>query len=342
MRTIHLIDTPGFNDTTRADVETLSTLASYLGALYTNRIPIDGIVLLHPINDNRMAGSSMRMIEMLKKICGWSSYRNMAVATTMWPPSPPPQDPYSAHRGGSFSQGHLDTAASIRNERELLTNPRFLGNFLAQGATAFRHNEWGWRDAEQESKSARWIIAHLIAQTDARGYTPKALQLQLETVDENKTLGDTEAGADVADDLCKILQEHQRHLNDIQKEIKGQLAQASSRYMGELQELRVEIGENVANAEEGNRALRNTIEDLQHELGCSWEGRLTFQEERYRQEIASKEQELRELEESVRLSRMAAAQSRLSLSSCGEQDYLIQHEIEAKQQDLASTREGHR
>ncbi|KAF4961106.1 hypothetical protein FSARC_10270, partial [Fusarium sarcochroum] len=56
---IYLVDTPGFNDTTRSDIDTLEILAAYLGASYAN-------------------GS----------ICGLTSYHNLAIVTTMWPETP--------------------------------------------------------------------------------------------------------------------------------------------------------------------------------------------------------------------------------------------------------------
>ncbi|KAL5335573.1 P-loop containing nucleoside triphosphate hydrolase protein [Aspergillus crustosus] len=84
-RTIHLIDCPGFDDTNRSDIETLRSLGGYLAASYANGVLIDGIILLHPITDNRIGGSSMRNIEMIKKMCGLDTCENLAVATTMWP-----------------------------------------------------------------------------------------------------------------------------------------------------------------------------------------------------------------------------------------------------------------
>ncbi|CEL10993.1 hypothetical protein ASPCAL14100 [Aspergillus calidoustus] len=51
-RRIHVIDTPGFNNTNRSDIETLAVLASYLGASYANGIQINVIIFLHPITNN--------------------------------------------------------------------------------------------------------------------------------------------------------------------------------------------------------------------------------------------------------------------------------------------------
>lgn len=82
-RRIHLIDTPGFNDTNRSDIEILGVLASWLGASYGNGVRIHGLIILHPISDNRVSGSSMRSIAMIKAICGFESYANVVIATRM-------------------------------------------------------------------------------------------------------------------------------------------------------------------------------------------------------------------------------------------------------------------
>ena len=79
---VYLIDTPGFNDTSRSDSETLRVLATYLGASYAQNVFIHGIVYLHPIANNRMGGSSKRNIDMFKALCGYSTYSNVAIATT--------------------------------------------------------------------------------------------------------------------------------------------------------------------------------------------------------------------------------------------------------------------
>ncbi|KAL4911155.1 hypothetical protein BDW74DRAFT_172619 [Aspergillus multicolor] len=341
-RTIHLIDTPGFNDTTRSDIDTLAILGSYLGASYANGNQIDGIVFLHPITDNRMAGSSMHTLEMLKRICGWTSYENMAVATTMWPP-PPAKPPYSTHARAPCTPDGVDGVGLAHREHELLTDQTFLGSFLAQGASAFRHNECGRRDGTEETRSARRIVAHLIAQSDAHNYTPKPLQLQLELNVDLKTLGDTQAGGAAAGDLNKVRQEADRHLREIEAELRGHLAQTDSRHMAELRELKDEIRQQVAKAEREKRALRKSIADLQREVESSWVERFYHLDEEFRREIEAKEEELAELEEWVRMRRRDAdarsSMSKLSLSY-SEQDAI--NRIQDKQEELASTKDKHR
>ncbi|KAF2624833.1 hypothetical protein BU25DRAFT_423933 [Macroventuria anomochaeta] len=83
-RTVHLIDTPGFNDSLRSDGETFQELAYWLAAAHENKLKLSGIVYLHRITDTRMHGSAHRALETFKAICGAQGFRGVVVATTMW------------------------------------------------------------------------------------------------------------------------------------------------------------------------------------------------------------------------------------------------------------------
>ncbi|KAL3486917.1 hypothetical protein BJX62DRAFT_241498 [Aspergillus germanicus] len=198
---IHLIDTPGFNDTNRPDIETLGVLASYLGASYANGIQIHGIIFLHPITDNRMSGSSMHTMEMLKMVCGWTSYVNMVVATTMWP------DKSAATSNGPL---RVDSQTAVETrEAELITDERFLGDVVEKGAAVFRHKETGAKDISSQTLSARRIVEHLIAEADSPTYKHKPLRIQREIIDERKTLAELVAGTAIAEDLDRARREHE-------------------------------------------------------------------------------------------------------------------------------------
>jgi hypothetical protein len=90
-------------------------------------------------------------MEMLNMICGWTSYENMVVATTMWP-----------DRSAAISNGALrvdsQTALETR-EVELITDERFLGDVVDKGAAVFRHNETGAQDISSQTLSARRIVS---------------------------------------------------------------------------------------------------------------------------------------------------------------------------------------
>lgn len=54
---VHLIDTPGFDDTNKKDVEVLRDIAGWLGVTYKKKILLSGLIYLHPIDSEvRLCG----------------------------------------------------------------------------------------------------------------------------------------------------------------------------------------------------------------------------------------------------------------------------------------------
>ncbi|KAK0742638.1 P-loop containing nucleoside triphosphate hydrolase protein [Schizothecium vesticola] len=79
-RRVVLIDTPGFNDTTRTDTSILSEIAGWLA----EDVKLAGIVYLHRIQDNRVSGSAAKNIDLFRELCGTESLGSVVLATTMW------------------------------------------------------------------------------------------------------------------------------------------------------------------------------------------------------------------------------------------------------------------
>ncbi|KAH0434586.1 hypothetical protein CcaCcLH18_05197 [Colletotrichum camelliae] len=79
-RNVHLIDTPGFDDTELEDSDILMRIAGYLGP----SVRLSGIFYLHPINSRRMGGVATRNLELFRKLVGQDNMRNIKLITTMW------------------------------------------------------------------------------------------------------------------------------------------------------------------------------------------------------------------------------------------------------------------
>jgi hypothetical protein len=108
---IHLIDTPGFDDTNHSDIDTLKTCATYLSASYANGVRLGGIVYLHRISDNRLGRNSLRSLQMFRKLSGPRSWSNTVIGMTVWSTS-------------EYSQG-------VAREKELSNDPNYFGKMLA-------------------------------------------------------------------------------------------------------------------------------------------------------------------------------------------------------------------
>jgi len=80
-----LIDTPGFDDSMRSDVEILADIAKWLDEKgYTKTRPVDGLILLHPATHTVVSGNERKRTRLLEKILGAGAYNRIVIATTMW------------------------------------------------------------------------------------------------------------------------------------------------------------------------------------------------------------------------------------------------------------------
>ncbi|KAF2499258.1 hypothetical protein BU16DRAFT_454522 [Lophium mytilinum] len=193
---------------------------------------------------------------------------------------------------------YAEVATLENRERELLADDRLFGALVAEGANVYRHNEKGHRDHFEETASARRIITHLIRQSDMRA--PEVLRLQREIIDQGKSLGETAAGIAVAGDLYRARRAHERQLREIETELKGQMAKADAAHATELRELKADVEKQLRKAKEEKRALQKTMQDMHEEEERAWMKNIEALDRRFRDQLAEKEEELQEMEESLR------------------------------------------
>ena len=85
---VHLIDTPGFDDTNRSDSDVLKDLAYWLGiSNEKKKNQLTGLIYLHPITHVRMASTPFKNLRTFRKMVGSGSMASVALVSTMWGPS---------------------------------------------------------------------------------------------------------------------------------------------------------------------------------------------------------------------------------------------------------------
>ena len=97
------VDTPGFDDTYKSDIEILSMIADWLvnTCVFSLRVwsPVQynsgtrfrykqssnlaTIIYMHRISDNRMSGSVLKNLKLFASLCGMEAMPNVIIATTM-------------------------------------------------------------------------------------------------------------------------------------------------------------------------------------------------------------------------------------------------------------------
>ncbi|KAK0725547.1 hypothetical protein B0H67DRAFT_471889, partial [Lasiosphaeris hirsuta] len=167
---IVLIDTPGFDDDSRSDVEILEELAVWIAQNgHLKHKQLDGLILLHPITVLRAGGAERKRTRLLKNILGPQAYKHIVIGTTM--------------------HEHLNSEADIA-ERVDGRRQELWGDMVAKGTKLVPHSN--------TKKSAENIIKMIIQISKESGKLRSLLQDELAG---NPRLIETTAGKDVKTQL---------------------------------------------------------------------------------------------------------------------------------------------
>jgi len=153
-RRVTLIDTPGFDDTTKNDGQILEMISYYFSQEYEAGNTLNAVLYLHRISDVRMSGISTRTFRMFRQLCGDGTMSNAAIVTTFWE--------------------SVDKIVGEAREKELADQDTFFKLAFDGGARSFRHNN--------TLESAHAIVRELM------GNPPKPLLIQEQIIDQHMKL----------------------------------------------------------------------------------------------------------------------------------------------------------
>ncbi|KAF2463833.1 uncharacterized protein BDR25DRAFT_297417 [Lindgomyces ingoldianus] len=177
--TVAAVDTPGFDDDEDSDAVVLSKITRFLTTQYLLSISLKGIILLHDISSTRFSGSEKRYLNTFRQICGEHAFANVALVTTMW--------------------ASVDKSIGLRREEELQIGP--WADLISKGSYTFQYN--GTPDMAQT------IAVQMMAKDDV------VLQIQEELKIGHCKLESTSAGAKLAAQLEKQLEERRKIIQDL-------------------------------------------------------------------------------------------------------------------------------
>ncbi|KAI8180249.1 hypothetical protein K4K52_003952 [Colletotrichum sp. SAR 10_76] len=248
VRTVYLIDTPGFDDTTRSDAEVLGEIATWLGASYKQHILLHGIIYLHRITDRRMQGAARKNIRMFRQLCGNDdALSKVHLVTTMW--------------------DQVDESVGLRREKELVATTEFWGAMVSKGSLYYRHYH--------TSESAKRVVNRLAAHDQ-----PITTDMQRQLVDEGRRLSDTAAGQELENELIRqrerltgehagmeeemraAANENDAELMDMLKEELANSAGAIQKVEKEISDLRVTMETMI---EQRDAAYRDQLEQIRQQ-----------------------------------------------------------------------------
>ena len=185
---VMLVDTPGFNDTYRTDIEVLTELAEWLKDKWEDDLLLSGIIYLHPITDEKMYGSNVQSIRMFRKMCGNRNLNNVMLATTKW-------------------ENESNREVALAREEQLKATEGFWGTMIAYGSKVGR--------CENTPAGAERLVTEVLDIGKDR-FMPK---MQKQLGPENKHLLDTDAGAELSKALKEMGERHKKDTEDLKAEM---------------------------------------------------------------------------------------------------------------------------
>lgn len=228
-RTVYLIDTPGFDDTSKKDTEILSEIATWLGDSYRSKIQLHGIIYLHRISDIRMQGSARKNITIFEKMCGEDALKKVILVTTMWDIVP-------------IAEGNM-------REKQLKETKEFWGSMLSMGSTCRRHNN--------TESSAREIVHRL-----AKHRKPIITDIQRQLVDQKLNLDETSAGKGLQSETLKERARWMKERQEFEEEVRAAKRENDRVREEIMREERDRRAEMIKKADQDMAALRANMEKL--------------------------------------------------------------------------------
>ncbi|KAG8832427.1 hypothetical protein FRC18_005070 [Serendipita sp. 400] len=177
--TIWFVETPGFDQTYKSDIEVLIMIAEFLIKARHNNLKLDTILYFHRIIDREMKGSVLKNLRMFASICGNVAMPNVVLVMTMWSLLP------------------RRVIGKLRQEE--LENDFWI-SMLKEGC---RVAEFG-----DSYESAHMIISgekEISLSHPKKGQEGILLSIQL--VDQGRKLGETEAGITLKQQLTQLIRD---------------------------------------------------------------------------------------------------------------------------------------
>jgi len=175
-----LVDTPGFDDSHRSNLEVVEQILEWLAVQHRGNAEFVGVIYVHNIMNPRMQGSALQNLRMFRKLVGSNNMSKVILATSFW-------DLVNRRKG-------------IEREEALTKSPDFFAAMIGKGAQYMRleHHSTNLNALASMAKSGSIV-----------------LQCQKEMTVEKKSAKETSAAQITASDLAKIAEQKKKHDKEI-------------------------------------------------------------------------------------------------------------------------------
>jgi hypothetical protein len=234
---VHLIDTPGFDDTNLSDVQVLQNIAHWLSLSFKNGVKLSGIIYLHRITEPRMTGSIRRNLLMFKKLCGENSFRSVILATTWW--------------------SNIEEAKGVSHEQELINKDEWWGQMTKRGSRVFRHTGSHAGENTGSRDSALALIGYILSL-----HRRVTLDIQDEIINKGQDIEDTAAARELNADIIRERIKHQAELEAMRVSMAEAMAEHDEELRRSLKEEYDELQAKIDKGAAEQDKLKKTLEEV--------------------------------------------------------------------------------
>ncbi|KAL7936398.1 hypothetical protein V8C35DRAFT_232897 [Trichoderma chlorosporum] len=243
---VYVVDTPGFDDTSRPDSEILQEIAFFLSAIYVKKVRLAGLIYLHRITDTRVSGSSLKNMQVFQRLCGERAFPSVILVTTMWAALEAIED------GGEIG----------RQRCNQLRRPEFWGEMLQRESIMMEH--------DGSVGSARSIVSKLVE----KKYSA-VLDIQVQMVNENRSLDETEAGRYLQKDFLEARKRYEEDLAEFQESMEQALAEKDTETMDLIKKEREAAESRMAKLQNNNAKLKVSLGQLATRVTTEYHSRVS-------------------------------------------------------------------
>ncbi|KAI6038325.1 P-loop containing nucleoside triphosphate hydrolase protein [Pisolithus marmoratus] len=203
-----LVDTPGFDDTKKSDLDILKLISDWLNAEYQTRPILSAILYFHRISNNRMAGTPLKNFRVFEKLCGKNAMSQVTLVTTMW--------------------DEVEPNVGDNRLKELKDN--YWKTMISRGSRTFRCNDargttmFGSEDAGGSPMDLLRLIVQRKKEQESMGQDEEPgegeVRLQEEISNMKLEIQETAAGRQLCSRLEELAQRRMQTLRKIREETK--------------------------------------------------------------------------------------------------------------------------
>ncbi|TDL14532.1 hypothetical protein BD410DRAFT_809657 [Rickenella mellea] len=190
-KSVVLVDTPGFGDSSLSDTSVLRLIARHLKTSYKAGVKLTGVIYMHRISDSSFPSGPESNFRMFQELCGADHLKHVVILTTRWE--------------------NVEMQVALERERQLKTNQTLFKPMIGCGAHMMRY--------DNVLASAQGVLDYLLEKDTV------VLCIQRQLIKEKRALPTTDAWSVLNPNPIAEM----RHCHELLVEVQEKLDRAEDR-----------------------------------------------------------------------------------------------------------------